>query len=141
MTTLIHSRAETLRSVSPPRPLRRSRSLASMLPAFVVSGVITCVMAAIMRLLTDMGPHSLEGFFGDWIEAWLTSWPIAFPITYLMGPALVRMSMRWAAPAAIPAPRYPSGLGLSDAKHASDKVTTRNRLTVLLLHKSDNRAV
>jgi hypothetical protein len=145
VTTLLHSRADTLPAVPPAQGIRRSRALASMLPAFVVSGVITCVMAAIMRLLTDMGPYSLQGFFGDWIEAWLTSWAIAFPITYLIGPALIRMSLRWSAStpasAPVPAPRYQPGLGLGDAKRASDKVTARNGLTVLRLAKSDNHAV
>jgi hypothetical protein len=153
MTTLLHSRADTLSTASPAQGIRRSRALASMLPAFVVSGVITCVMAAIMRLLVDTGPSSLQGFFGDWIEAWLTSWAIAFPITYLIGPALVRVSLRWSAAAIAPAaatttatasvsaPRYQRGLGLGDAKSVSDKVTARNGLPVLRLVKSDNHAV
>jgi hypothetical protein len=49
--------------------LRRSQSLASMLPA-LLSGLIALVVAAVECLLR-MGVTG--GFFGAWMEAWLTA--------------------------------------------------------------------
>ncbi|HJV51365.1 MAG TPA: DUF2798 domain-containing protein [Noviherbaspirillum sp.] len=120
MTALLHA------SVAPAQLLRRSRALASMLPALLMSGVIMLVMSAVMRLMW-IGPG--HGFFGAWMEAWLTSWSIAFPLTYLLGPVFRRMARNLAAQDA-PAPRQP-GLGLADVVNASRRVTRNNRLTVL----------
>jgi hypothetical protein len=55
--------------------LRRSQSLASMLPSLLLAGVITLLMSAVMRLLWAGPGHH---FFGAWMETWLTTWPIAF---------------------------------------------------------------
>ena len=69
--------------------LPRSRSLASMLPSFVLSGVVTCLMTALMCFmwLTPEG-H----FFSTWIESWLTLWPIAFPVMYLLSTPLRKLA-------------------------------------------------
>jgi hypothetical protein len=147
MTTMLHPQATALQTTRGPAPkaagmslqkllraLRRSRALASMLPAFVLSGVITCLTSAIMLVTMDAAVAAAP--VGYWMEAWLTSWPIAFPVAYLLGPALLRVSMRHSA---APAPRA-SGLGIRDAVRASDRVTARHGLTVLRPVKTDNYA-
>lgn len=108
--------------------VRRSRSLASMLPSLVLSGLITLVITAVMHA---MWSGATEGFFGAWMESWLTAWPIAFPVTYLVGPTLFRLAAR--APAAampMPVQRHP-GLAFDDILNASERVTARNGLTAL----------
>ncbi len=108
--------------------VRRSRSLASMLPSLVLSGLITLVITAVMQA---MGPGAAEGFFGAWMESWLIAWPIAFPVTYLAGPALFRLAAR-APAAAVPMPvRRTPGLAFNDILDASQRVTERNGLSAL----------
>jgi hypothetical protein len=71
--------------------VRRSRSLASMLPPLLVSGIITLVTAAAMRLgLVGMD----RDFFRVWMETWLTAWPFAFRAVYLAAPLLGRFAAR-----------------------------------------------
>lgn len=106
--------------------LRRSRSIASMLPSFFLSGVITLVMTAVMHL---MWTGWTAGFLSVWMESWLTAWPIAFPVAYLVGPALTRLAARISAPAREQS-RLP-GLAFGDIASASARVTARNGLTVL----------
>ena len=72
--------------------VRRSRSLASMLPALLISGVMTFVVTAVMHFMWD-------GISGHWLESWLTAWPIAFPVAYVAGPLLTRMAAVISAPA------------------------------------------
>ncbi|HJV76644.1 MAG TPA: DUF2798 domain-containing protein [Noviherbaspirillum sp.] len=107
--------------------LRRSRSLASMLPFLFLSGVITLVMTAVMRL---MWTGWTDGFVNVWMESWLTAWPIAFPIAYLVSPPLLKLAAYISAPAARPAPRV-RGLAFGDIESASARVTANNDLTVL----------
>lgn len=120
MTTLLQT------TVAPTQLLRRSRALASMLPALLLSGVIMLVTSAVMRLMW-IGPGN--DFFGAWMEAWLTSWPIAFPLTYVLGPAMRRLARSVAAPQTMPV-REP-GLGWGDVTGAAEQVTANNGLTVL----------
>ncbi|WP_052452485.1 DUF2798 domain-containing protein [Noviherbaspirillum autotrophicum] len=83
MTTLLQV------SVAPTQLLRRSRALASMLPALLLSGAVMLVTSAVLRL---MWIGAGNDFFGDWMEAWLTSWPIAFPLTYVLGPVMRKLA-------------------------------------------------
>lgn len=106
--------------------LRRSRSLASMLPALLFSGLMTLVVTAVMHAMWGV---SGEGFLGRWMESWLTAWPIAFPVAYLAAPALLRLAAAISAPA-VQAEREP-GLAFGDIADASRRVTRRNRYTVL----------
>jgi hypothetical protein len=101
--------------------LRRSQSLASMLPSLLLAGVITLLMSAVMRLLWAGPGHH---FFGAWMETWLTTWPIAFPATYLLGAHVVRLAARISAPAAF----EPAGLALRDIEDASANATGKNDL-------------
>lgn len=107
--------------------LRRSRSLASMLPFLLLSGVITLVMTAVMRL---MWTGWNESFINVWMESWLTAWPIAFPIAYLVSPPLLKLAVYISAPAARPQPRV-RGLTFGDIEGISACVTANNGLTVL----------
>lgn len=107
--------------------VRRSRSLASMLPFLLLSGVITLVMTAVMRL---MWTGWTDGFVSVWMESWLTAWPIAFPIAYLVSPPLLKLATYISAPAARPAPRV-RGLTFGDINGVSARVTAHNGLTVL----------
>lgn len=107
------------------RRLRASRSLASMLPSLLSSGVMTLVITAVMHLMWN-GP--VAGFTGAWMESWLTAWPIAFPVAYLLSPMLSRMAAYVSAPAVeASAP----GLGCGDIVDASARVTARNGFPVL----------
>lgn len=103
--------------------LRRSRSLASMLPALLLSGLMTLVVTAVMHA---MWGESTDGFLVRWMESWLTAWPIA----YLAGPALFRLASAISAPAA-QAAMCESGLAFGDIADASRRVTRRNGYTVL----------
>lgn len=110
--------------------LRRSRSLASMLPALLFSGLMTLVVTAVMHAMWGAMLGDLaDGFFGRWMESWFTAWPIAFPVAYLAGPALLRLAATISVPAT-QAAREP-GLAFGDIADASKRVTRRNGYTVL----------
>ena len=106
--------------------LRRSRALASMLPALLFSGLMTLVVTAVMHA---MWGTFADGFFSHWMESWLTAWPIAFPIAYLTGPALLRFAAAVSAPARMQV-REP-GLAFGDIADASRRVTRRHGYSVL----------
>lgn len=136
MSTFAHSTIAT-RSFAYHRPgngafgqlvhrLRRSRSLASMLPALLFSGLMTLVVTAVMHVTSGA---MADGFAGRWMESWLTAWPIAFPVAYLTGPAVLRLAAAISAPARMQA-RYP-GLAFDDIADASRRVTRRNGFAVL----------
>jgi hypothetical protein len=96
--------------------VRRSRSLASMLPSLSMTGVITLLVSGIERLMWVGTGHN---FFKAWMESWLTVWPIAFPIVYLAGPSVVKFATRIAAQAGTKAAREPAGPALSGIEDAS----------------------
>ncbi|WP_420475426.1 DUF2798 domain-containing protein [Noviherbaspirillum sp. ST9] len=136
MTTFAHPTIAT-RSYAYRRPadsvfgqlvhrLRRSRSLASMLPALLFSGLMTLVVTAVMHVTSGA---VVDGFVARWMESWLTAWPIAFPVAYLTGPAVLRLAAAISAPARMQ-PRHP-GLAFGDIADASRRVTRRNRYAVL----------
>lgn len=103
--------------------MRRSRSVASMLPAFLISGMASLLMSLVLHAAgTGGNEHLVTG----WVEGWLTSWPIAFPLTY--GAALcLRKASSLRKMRAQPA----DGLGFADAIAVSSKVTKAHRLHVL----------
>ncbi|WP_334191048.1 DUF2798 domain-containing protein [Noviherbaspirillum sp.] len=107
--------------------LRRSRSLASMLPSLLFTGALTLVMTAVMQLVWE-GPTA--NFFNAWMITWLTAWPIAFPVAYLIGPATSRFAARISAPARTRTPqvRRPVGLWFDDIADASSRATRKNGL-------------
>lgn len=107
--------------------LRRSRSIASMLPSLLLSGVITLVMTAVMQVMWSGWSN---GFIGVWMESWLTAWPIAFPVAYLSGPALQKLAAAISAPANRAAARTP-GLAFGDIADASARVTANNGFVIL----------
>jgi len=104
--------------------VRRSRSLASMLPALLLSGVMTFVITAVMHAMWT-------GISGHWLESWLTAWPIAFPVAYIAGPLLTRMSAVISAPAMRAAEARQPGLAFGDIADASRSVTKRHGFAVL----------
>ncbi|HYD96960.1 MAG TPA: DUF2798 domain-containing protein [Noviherbaspirillum sp.] len=119
----------TLAYRSGPAPLtflvqrvRRSRSLASMLPALLSSGVMTFVITGVMHLMWS-------GIDGRWIESWLTAWPIAFPVAYVVGPLVSRLSAATSAPAARTSST--GGLAFADIADVSQRVTARHGYPVL----------
>lgn len=128
MSTLTHSifHDQTTAERQPVKlvhSVRASRSLASMLPALLSSGVMTLVITAVMHL---MWSGLIDGFVGVWMESWLTAWPIAFPVAYLSGPLLGRLAAMISAPAA----RRTGGLACGDIADASERVTAQNGLLV-----------
>lgn len=102
-----------------------SNSLASMLPSLLMTGLITLVMAAILRLVW-------VGFSGDfyaaWMEAWLTSWPIVFPFAYLLSAPVSRLAALIAAPAVTLEAGRPVSLSLAQIANASANATALNGL-------------
>ncbi|MCU6434303.1 DUF2798 domain-containing protein [Undibacterium sp. Jales W-56] len=113
----------------PVRAVAGSKSLASMLPTIVTTGVITLVATAVMRLLW-LGFNN--DFFGAWMEAWLTTWPIAFPIAYMLKPVVYRLSHGVSRDAATAAPAGKvKGLSLGDVTAASVHATRTAPLKLL----------
>lgn len=107
--------------------LRRSRSIASMLPSLLLSGVITLAMTAVMHLTWG---GAGRGFATAWMESWLTTWPIAFPLAYVLGPALMKVAAYISAPASRDGART-AELAFGDITAVSERVTANNGLTVL----------
>ncbi|HEV2610444.1 MAG TPA: DUF2798 domain-containing protein [Noviherbaspirillum sp.] len=107
--------------------LRRSRSLASMLPSLLFTGALTLIMTAVMQLVWE---GLTADFFSVWMTTWLTAWPIAFPVAYLIGPATSRFAARITAPARTRKPqvRQPVGLWFDDIADASARATAKNGL-------------
>lgn len=139
MTTLSHSLASLPKSAerepadlgvagSSVYRLRRSHSLASMLPSLLLSGVITLVMTAVMHL---MWSGWTSGFFGAWMESWLTAWPIAFPVAYLSAPVLQKLATAISAPVDDAMTPAKSGLAFGDITAVSASVTAHNGFVVL----------
>jgi hypothetical protein len=107
----------------PQRAVAGSKSLASMLPTIITTGVITLVITGIMRLVWVGFSND---FFPAWMEAWFTTWPIAFPIAYLSKPIVKQLSnsLSQSVPAEHPA------LSLSQIRNASAEATKSNSLRV-----------
>ena len=135
MATFAHSTIAT-RSFAYRRPadglfgqlvhrLRRSRSLASMLPALLFSGLMTLVVTGVMHVTSGA---IADGFAARWMESWLTAWPIAFPVAYLTGPAVLRLAATISAPARM---QVRQGLAFGDIADASRRVSRRNGFAVL----------
>ena len=109
--------------------VRRSRSLASMLPALLASGVVTLVYAWITHPLRG---NDGAGFMRVFLENWLTAWPITFPIAYLLGSALLKLAASLNARSAAKVVRAPaSGLAFRDVAAISARVTANHGCTVL----------
>lgn len=106
--------------------LRHSKSLASMLPAILSSGLITLMLTAALHLMSDGFSNA---FFGSWMETWLTAWPIAFPLFYLLNTPLNKLAARISAPAIADAAET-AGLSVSDIASASKLATEKNDLEV-----------
>ena len=103
--------------------MRRSRSVASMLPAFLISGMASLVMSLVLHAA---GTGSTEHLVTGWIEGWLTAWPIAFPLTYVAALSMKKVTSllnKRSKPAA--------GLGFADVVEVSSEVTKAHRLHVL----------
>jgi hypothetical protein len=97
--------------------VRASKSLASMLPSLVVTGVGSLLATG---LVLSVGAD--QNFFGRWMETWLTAWPVAFPIAYLIA--------RISSAAAKAAASKPAGMALMDIEAASAGATAKNGLKV-----------
>lgn len=123
MNTLSRSSAFPSLLVGGAAFLRRSRSLASMLPALLWSGLATLYVTALMHL-PAFGANA--GFLRLWMESWLTAWPLTFPIVYIVGSLLLKLvaSLTKSGTADM------SGLCFNDAAEASDRVTARRGLVV-----------
>ena len=120
--------ADFQRVARPQRELAGSKSLGSMLPTILTTGVITLVISAIMRLVWVGFSND---FFAAWMEAWLTTWPIAFPLAYLSKPLINRLANFMAAPVVMAATHAESsGLTISQIDDVAAKATVKNQLRV-----------
>ena len=106
--------------------LRHSKSLASMLPAILSSGLITLMLTAAMHLMSDGFSNA---FFGTWMETWLTAWPIAFPLFYLLSTPMNKLAARISAPATEDVAQ-PVSLSVDDIAGASERATEKNGFEV-----------
>ncbi|MDO8652520.1 MAG: DUF2798 domain-containing protein [Undibacterium sp.] len=120
-TTLTHASQSSFRR--PQREVAGSKSLASMLPTILTTGVITLVITAIMRLVW-VGFNN--DFFGAWMEAWLTTWPIAFPLAYMSKPLIKQVTNRLTHPVV----DENTSLSVSHIDAASANATAKNRLQI-----------
>lgn len=111
----------------PVREVAGSKSLASMLPTILSTGVITLVATAVMRLLWTGFNND---FFGAWMEAWLTTWPIAFPVAYLSKPLVHQLTRSISKPVVEAAPARRPGLSVADVLAASAQASARSGLQV-----------
>ncbi|WP_423679900.1 MULTISPECIES: DUF2798 domain-containing protein [unclassified Undibacterium] len=108
-----------------PREVVGSRSLASMLPSLLMTGLLTLFVTAILRLLW-VGMTS--DFFASWMEAWLTTWPIAFPLAYMALPVVQKISRSLSKPVVLQ--HRTQGIGIAAVQQVSDEVTAQNGLTL-----------
>lgn len=122
-------------SQTPPRPqpqqriLAGSKSLASMLPTILTTGIVTLVITAILRLVW-VGFNN--DFFVAWMEAWLTTWPIAFPLAYLSKPWIYQVSSSLSVPVSNELPLdHEPGLTLAQVNRAAELASIKNQLRVL----------
>jgi hypothetical protein len=122
-TAIAHADFQT--NTRPKRELAGSKSLASMLPTLLTTGVITLVISAVMRLLW-LGFSN--DFFSAWMEAWLTTWPIAFPMAYLSRPFVRRLTNYLATPVQKPATAKVHGLSLSLIEQVASGASAKNQL-------------
>lgn len=115
----------------PQRALAGSKSLASMLPTILTTGVVTLAITAILRLVW-VGFNN--DFFGAWMEAWLTTWPIAFPLAYLSKPWIYQVSSSLSVPVPVgnqlPFDHEP-GLRVSHVSKAAELASIKNQLRIL----------
>ncbi|MBC3920802.1 DUF2798 domain-containing protein [Undibacterium sp. CY18W] len=110
--------------VRQPRAVAGSKSLASMLPTILTTGVVTLVASAAMRLLwIGYG----NDFFAAWMEAWLTIWPIAFPVAYLSKPLVNQLARSLSKPLPT-ADMSQAGLNVNAVMQASDRATAQSGL-------------
>lgn len=103
-----------------PRVVAGSKSLASMLPTILTTGLVSLVATAVLRLMWMGWGHD---FVGAWMEAWLTVWPIAFPAAYISKPLINKLSRRLSKPVATD-----HALGASAIMQVSEQATARSGL-------------
>lgn len=104
-------------------PLAGSKSLASMLPSILTTGVITLVITGVLRVLWAGVSND---FLSAWMEAWFTTWPIAFPIAYLSKPLIRQISQRLTRTQVV----EKQGLTLAQIETASVDASKLNKLRV-----------
>ena len=107
------------------RELAGSKSLASMLPTLLTTGVVTLVISAVTRVLW-LGFSN--DFFVAWMEAWLTTWPIAFPLAYMSWPFVKRLTNYLATPSVKSVSTKTSALSISQIEKVASNATVKNQL-------------
>lgn len=120
-SALSHSSQTAYRD--PQAVIAGSKSLASMLPTILTTGVITLVVTGVLRILWA---GMSNDFLSAWMEAWFTTWPIAFPIAYLSKPLIRKVSLSLTQSHAV----KNSSLSLVQITSASDDATKSNHLKV-----------
>ena len=108
-------------SLRQPRVVAGSKSLASMLPTILTTGLVSLVATAVLRLMWMGWGHD---FVGAWMEAWLTVWPIAFPAAYICKPLINKLTRRLSKPLATE-----QALGFNAIMQASGEATAKGGLT------------
>lgn len=106
--------------------VRHSRSLASMMPALLLSGAASLLASVLLHgLALDVAGVAEVALHGR-LEAWLTLWPLLFPLVYVASLAL-RKARRLAAARRMRLP----GLGFGDIAAVSRQIDAGRRHAVL----------
>lgn len=106
--------------------LRRSRSLASIMPSFLASGVLTLISTAVIHWTSA----PIEGEIATWLESWLIAWGIVFPIAYIAGLSMKNIALLLTSPVEQDA-TLPSRSARSALPARLPTARTRNSFTVL----------
>lgn len=109
-----------VRQARQPRAVAGSRSLASMLPTILTTGLVSLVATAVLRLMWMGYGHD---FTAAWMEAWLTVWPIAFPAAYISKPLVNKLARMLSKPV-----NSEAALSASSIMQAADEATAKSGL-------------
>jgi hypothetical protein len=75
--------------------LCRSRSLSSILPSFLASGVLTLIATTVIH----WSAAPVEGLIGTWLESWLIAWSVVFPVAYISSVTMQSIAVALSEPA------------------------------------------
>ncbi|MFZ6708342.1 DUF2798 domain-containing protein [Undibacterium sp. TC9W] len=120
-----------VRQTRQPRAVAGSRSLASMLPTILTTGLVSLVATAVLRLMWMGYGHD---FMAAWMEAWLTVWPIAFPAAYISKPLVNKLARMLSKPVSSEAALSARGI-MQASEEATAKSGLKRKPALLPVHR------
>ncbi|MEC4720637.1 hypothetical protein RY831_15845 [Noviherbaspirillum sp. CPCC 100848] len=97
--------------------VRHSRSLASMMPALLLSGAASLLVGVLLHAVAPDVVDAAGVPLLGWQEAWMTLWPLLFPLFYLAS-LVVRKARHLAAVRMT----WQPGLGLAEIAAVSRQI-------------------